>query len=564
MAKKSTQTITLLNEHVFTFIAVLIIGAIVISIYMVIAPEKDSSFNFSPFPKIAPTQLPDPNRPTDSCWNTLTKCDTNGECSACSLDEYECKTVSQEQADAKFYHYNGINVPAGKWCLPKDHNPNPTCNTYTGRYMWVFDPEYCNSITPGKDQCWKCECLYPSLFGDPTTGCTAQLACQNDSTMSNTLEQKDNQLTPSKCALSTLQGQGLVWNPGIEQKNTGPLYQYTPYDTDLQGNPMFTCDCRANVGGQYFSELPGDPHTCHLEPCYKSLGYSSKGLDNCTDDCGKPASCSCACESTNVAMSPSGKYKGTCVLIGNSCSNFGYIKNEDQTGQCDCPPPNWEQKCRSPNTGVNMDKPELPECVQPENALGSECVDPCEGAVCEHGAVCVSCGPNAWENNPMCALDTWLPISADSEKECNNLCTDYKCDQSVFGKQTHQDGSVTKTCYLLLKNHKQTHAQCDCRTAKTAPGKPFSGWNGATCEVACLPGGHRVKSHLFGSSCDCYKCSCCCSQNDHKSGDFWGIAYHEDCDDGYAYPPDPAADPSCAPAEDCSAQTKTCGESLSC
>lgn len=552
------KNISLLNEHLFTFVAIVIIFSILISIYMMIAPEKSRKINFSPFPKVAPTDLPDPSRPTDNCWNQLTPCDSHGDCSACSMDEYECKTVTKEEADNKFYHYNGINVPEGKWCLPKDHNPAP-CNTYTGRYVWVFDEEYCNSVTPGKSQCWKCECLYPSMFGDSSTGCTAQFACQNDSPMSNSLEQPDNQLAPTKCSLPEFKDKGLVWNPAKEQKNEGSLYQYTPYDTDLEGNPWFTCDCRSEVQGQWFTQLPGDPYSCHLEPCYKSLGYSSQGLTkDCGNNCGKSGNCTCECEGTNIAKSPSGKYKDTCVLIENAC-DYGFDREK---GVCNCPAPNWERKCRSPNTGVNMDKMSLPECTRPENALGTECVDPCETAKCAHSAVCLSCGPSSWKTNGMCNMDSWNPITEmdgkkiDTAEKCTSLCKEIGCVESTF------DNNI---CYMHFRDHDQVHSMCDCRTAKGKPQKPFSGWSGKNCETACLPEGARVKSHLFWKTCSCYNCSCCCSQNDKRSGDFWGIAYHEDCTGGYPYPPNDPPDPECSPAEGCPASSDAgCGVNLHC
>jgi hypothetical protein len=516
--------ISLFSKNVFVFIAVVIISAVVVSIYMSIKPEKTTPFNFAPFPKIAPTALPDPDRLTDNCFTKLTPCDENGECSACSLDNYECKTVTKEQAKAKLYHINGMNVPEGKWCLPKDHNPRP-CNSFTGRYLWVDDPAYCNSVTPGRSQCWKCECLYPSLFGDPTTGCTTKLACQNDSVFSNSVEQPENGLVGTNCAGAIARNK--TWDPTKEQKEAGPLYQYTPYDQDKGGKPWFACKCNQQVNGQFFAQLPGDPYNCHLEPCYKSLGYKASGLQNCdgTRLCQKRDSCSCSCDSPNVAVSPSGKFANTCVLISQSCSSYGYDK---MIKKCVCPSPTWERTCRNPNTGVNMDNEELPICKQPENALGSECVDPCEGATCQHGAFCISCGTDSWEATPFCAM----PV----------------CEE--------KNGKIE--CSTEPEKLARVHPVCDCTTTTNKPDPPFSGYNGNDCSILCLPGGTKISAHIWGGTCECYKCSCCCSQNKHKEKDTVGISYEEFCDGGYPYPPQPGPDPECSPPESCKTQRGHC------
>uniref|UniRef100_A0A6C0EJT5 Uncharacterized protein n=1 Tax=viral metagenome TaxID=1070528 RepID=A0A6C0EJT5_9ZZZZ len=537
-----TKTFNVLNEHVFVFLAVVILGAIVISVLLIIAPEKSVKFNFNPFPKIAPTSLPDPNHPTDGCWNKLTPCTpgSDNECSACSLGEYECVTVETDG----HRHFNGINVPKGNWCLPKDKNPaGKVCNEYTGRYLWVFDPAYCNEITPGNNQCWKCECLYPNLFADPSTGCTSRLACQNDSVSSHTLTQPENTLTATKCSPSSIQS--CEWDPTKEQAkcDTSSLYQYTPYDQDENGNPWFSCSCPSTAGGQFFSELPGDPFTCHLDPCYSSLSYNSRGIDNCTRDCVVPGTCTCNCDSTNVAKSPGGDFEGTCTLISNSCGHFGYDKDKQE---CTCPSPFWPQECRNPNTGVNMDKPELPVCLQEENALGSQCINPCEGGpdepTCENGSLCVSCGPDTWAQDPVCDVDQWIPDTAKSEKECTELCKKYQCAGTKFDASRN-------VCFLNIQNHNRTHAQCDCSSVKKVPGKPFAGWSGSTCAVACLGDGTRIKSHLLWNDCHCFNCACCCSGRKRTHNDFWNVAYDVMCDGDYGFDKPPESD--CVPAEDC-------------
>ncbi len=484
MATKSVS-ISLINNHVFVFVAIVIIGIVLISVYMMIKPEKSTPFYFSPFPTESPSSLPDPSRPTDTCWNKLTPCDSEGQCSACSLDEYHCVTVTQEQEDQKYYHFNGINVPKGKWCLPKDGNPNPVCNTFTGKWLWVYDPEYCAIVSPGHSQCWKCECKYPNLFSGSETGCNTKLACQNDSIKTKSDTQPKNQLVGSECSKSNLHGE--VWDPTSNNSDTD-IYNYTPYDKDKDGNPWFVCDCNDNSDGQFFSRLPHDPHTCHLEPCYSYLNSNLKGLECDKDGC-QESNCECLC-SGPFAKSPSGKFKNSCVLITNACGQFGY-NNKEQT--CECGDgPNWPRKCKNSVTGVNMDDESLPDCKEPANALGSECINPCEESKCAHKSLCVSCGSYSYKSDPICNN----PQYGDPEK---------------------------------------AHYVCDCSSATTPP-KPFSGYNGQNCQYMCLADGTTIgytdpgKSWDPGHLFECWSCSCCCSSRKEKDWDTIHIAYTLVCD----------------------------------
>ena len=503
-------SISLLNNHIFVFIAVVIISLVIISTYNMIAPEHSTPFNFDPFPKETPSKLPDPSRQTDTCWNKLTMCDSSGECSACSSGEYKCTTISKDEADRKFYHYNGINVPAGKWCLPKDNNPNPICNSFTGRWLWTFDPEYCASVGSGGQQCWKCECLYPSLFSGANEGCNTSLACQNDSllTKSASIGQPDNKLTGS--GVAKLSVQNCTWDPTKQTKDDkcGDVYNYTPYDKDKDGNPWFTCSCKDTKSGQYFTKLPGDPQTCHLESCYKYLGNTVPGL-TCSGH-----SCSCNCDNTNFAKSPGGKFADTCVLISNSCGHFGW---DDDRKECSCGNgPSWPRKCKNSTTGVNMDEKELPDCVLPENALGSECFNPCEASVCNHGAPCISCGPDSVKSGvEQCRMDS-------------------------------DNGT-------MLSDPTKIHAICDCSVGDSPPARPdgkpthFGGYYGPSCSTLCLQDGTKIEEHgVLGSGDGSQSCACCCSLRSKVEQDLWVLYVSERCD-GSRPTPDKPADPVCLP-----------------
>lgn len=476
------KTFNILNDHVFVFIAVVILGAIFIGIYMSIKPEKTVPYNFTPFPQEAPTDLPDPNHQTDSCWNKLTPCDDAGNCSACSLGNYECVQVSKEQGEQKHYHFNGINVPEGNWCLPKRENKDAQCNLYSGRWLWVFDDEYCNTVTPGKSQCWKCDCLYPSLFADSSKGCATPINCQNYA-ISGNYSQPQNKLVSTSCAPSSIP-KGTPWDPTSGTLNSDVL-TYQPYDQDKYGNPLFSCSCNDTSTPNFYEKLPGDPYSCHLNPCSKSEQSTIEGGLECTGNTCNPEECTCNCLQTNVAKSPSGKYAGTCVPIVVACAVGGLSSGYDRDAQaCICPSPYWEQKCKSSTTGVNMNFPDLPDCITPANALGSQCINPCS-AGCNNGAECVSCGPDSWKTNAVCA-------------QGDNMNT--------------------------------IHSKCDCSTATEKPGKPYSGYSGPTCDSPCLASGANIRCHAGAKHKDCWSCGCCCSQRSKKVNDTIGVTYKEVCD----------------------------------
>ncbi len=461
-----------------------------IVIYNSLKPEKTVPFSFNPFTQEAPTALPDPTSGTSGCWNKLTPCDSKGECSACDISEYECKNITNEK-----YTFNGINVPQGKWCLPKHRNKETVCNPMTGRWVWTYDPEYCFE-TGGGSQCWKCECLYPNLFTNPKQGCEISVACQNDSirNFNRGTEQKGNFLQATKYAPKEISG--CVWGidePKPECKN---ITNYTPYDKDSNGNPYFACVC-GNSDNQKFINLPNDPYTCHLEPCSSYIG--STGNFTVCDENGN---CSCSCPE-NFAKSPNGKFENECVLISGSCGSFGF---NSETGQCTCGEgPYWERTCKSSLTGVN-EKKNVPECVNPENALGSECYNPCEDMDCLNDAPCISCGKDSYKTLPSCRLAG--------------------------------DGSL-----LSDEDASQVHAKCLCELGKKFPNENLSGFHGDKCQFRCLADGTELSHYNAfggsgGSTCDG---ACCCSgRTKVRDTSFWGISSVVQCDGDYPTPENPA------------------------
>jgi len=480
-------TLKFFSRDFFIYISLFILVVLLLSFYNMIIPEKTVQYNFDPFPRETPSSLPDPAGKLDGCWNTLTACDSSGECSACDISKYECKNVTKDG----MYSFNGINVPKGKWCLRKDDNPNPQCNSVTGRWIWSFDPDYCGNLGLGT-QCWKCHCLYPNLFTGAETGCTTQIACQNDSIRSQSIGelQSGNILQPTECAPESIKG--CTWSPDNNDQRCANLKELTPYDSDENGNPLFTCSCGDRKTSQFFASLPGDPYNCHLEPCSKYMNSTMSSLTCTKNNCGNSQDCSCSCPQ-NFAKSPSGDFQDTCVLISSSCGQFGY---DSDSQKCTCGEGlYWERTCRSELTGVNQDKPYLPICKYPENALGSECYNPCEEMdECQHNAPCISCGPTSYLTIPECNLDpnTWSILS---ETEAQKI-----------------------------------HAFCNC-SAGDKP-KDYGGYYGPTCSMQCLGDGARLYTSELGEGHggDCTR-NCCCSMRTKTVSRFLGdLSTKEVCD----------------------------------
>jgi len=437
--------ISLLNGHLFVFILVVILATGFFILYAVIRPETTVPYNFNPFPQIAPTDLPDPSHLTENCWNKLTPCDKNGQCPACG-DDYECTTLSSSDAP---HYMNGIPVPTGiPYCLKKKENTQ-SCNAYTGRWLWVDDPEFCSGVN-GKTQCWKCECVYPHLYAGDS--CSTQLACQNYSQFVTDPTLQNNFLTGTKNAPTQFQGK--IWDPTSD--DTSGILNFSPMTTTEDGKPWFDCPCtNPTTSPQYLAQLPKDPYTCHLDPCYAESGWNIKGVQ-CSDD-----TCLCNC-STNAPKAPSGTWQGTCVQTSQACGdNSGY---DPTTGSCTCAESagSFPQKCRS--NYVNQTDATLPFCTNPENPLGSECLNPCSSQPCENGGICTSLGPTKFYcdcsvgnplpppfiwSGPTCSLEC-IPNGTDIGDEYNGGCccsgASYKHGTPGYGQTTKCGGSWHPGC----------------------------------------------------------------------------------------------------------------------
>jgi hypothetical protein len=433
-----------LKQQLLLFFIVLIISLIAFTIYKLIKPEKEIMFNYNPLPEVSPKDLPDAPGSMKSCFNTLTPCtDVGAGCPSCGGD-FECKKIDT----ANFYNLNGIEVPTGTWCLPK-HEGQQTCNVHTGKWVWSS-----GNCPNGKSQCWKCVCLYPDLYGDPETGCTTQKACLNEQLSSES--QKDNKLVATVFAPDKYKGQ--VWDP-TSTSSDSDILRLNPYQADDKGNPYFSCRC--NGEGQLL--LPNDFYNCNMDSCFIDLNIKSL---NCSSD----GICKCDCSSNGGIKIREGQYNGMCIR-----DNFGYCTdgNFDEVNyKCNCPS-GLSRDCNS----LYVRRDGKPDCVNPENMIGKECVN-----------VCI---PSPCKNQSQCAID-----------------------QAGYDSGTNKDGYI-----------------CQCETATTTEQIKDAGndsyiykFRGKNCEEKCLPTDFTVHKYLdwgkLGTSNDNYAGSIqeCCSRDTVHNG----------------------------------------------
>lgn len=482
--------------NVFVFITVTIFTLIIMTAYGLIKPEDDVPYNFMAFPSVSPTSLPDANVSPGSCLNKLTPCDVVGRCQTCG-DEFECTDVEV----AGTYTFNDVEVPAGKWCLPKK-NPNQTpCDPYTGRWTWVTNDEDCMPLS-GKNQCWKCLCLYPDLFGDPSTGCRKQLACRPPKGAPLNVT-TDAVLIATEAAGKDLQGK--VWDPSTKDST---ILRMNPYSTDANGKPLFACgsprnptpitngaplcDDKATLNNQPLPliRLPDDPYSCYQDPCYPLDSHSTTAL-TCKDG----VCDTCECKSTDVTIPDDpgqsrSDLKGLCVDSSKVCKEAGAGTWDKDNKKCNCPS-GFNRKCNSNFvTWPESDIPKTQCCSSDQNPVGWECHDPCNDPN--------ACGPYS----SACNFDK---ATGKQVCTCKPMCgSDGKPVPGGY------DGCPKKMQYYPGKP-----ALCAAR-GEGSSGTPTPCWvweNPATCSGGpCIPDGVIIE---HGGS-PIYDTSQCCSKKSYK------------------------------------------------
>lgn len=338
------------------------------------------------------------------CNKTLTKC-VNGKCINCP-NNFECVTVEQEDN----YIFNGGKVPVGQYCLPK--KGNKACNRYTGRWVWTADG----------DQTWKCECLYPRLFGnnDSTSDCTVKYACNNP-THPDTDDPTDpkigNKLIGTKFAPKNLQGQ--IWDPAYQEKTE--VLMVNPYTTDKDGNPYFDCQCNSKTSGVAMSALPDSPYMCHVDQCW--LGNKINSIVAQPDG---TVQCDCASGGTGSENIPEGKLAGACFNASTVCGGGSWDKDKKMcicqskgASTVGCP-----VKCGSKQYGLTGDKDaDGNEIMCETNPAGRMCYNMCQDKEpCQNGGKCSpSCDGGKIDYSCLCVTDP-ATHKQYKGKNCDTFC----------------------------------------------------------------------------------------------------------------------------------------------
>ena len=435
---------THLKKGFFLFFISLVIGIILIVIFNIMRPEKQPDFNFEPVPTVSPQFLPQPKLDI-KCSDKIQECN-DGLDSTCETkcgSEYTCTYVENDGQ----YVYNGIKIPQGKWCLPSfDEKDKKSCNIYTGRWTWSA-----GNCSNGKEQCWKCQCLYPTLFSNPESGCTDQVGCtitiNNQEVKGNIVGSVFNKDFKDK-----------IWDPLKGQDAT--ILRNNPMDAEFS-RPMWVCDCPKGT-----VRYPNDPYNCHPDPCCgsnkgcsiseisdlkKSFKCTSNKKDTITDEeCSTffedPSVCSCSCNCAYYDNSILLK-SGRCYPKDILCKPGEYVD-----GKCECGTgTSYATNCLNVIDTDLKQYGVLPEiCIDENNPLGQQCWDVCGGNPCGNPDIS-TCSRDPNTNKAICTCkDPKLTAEDCNGKEVNLQRGGDKCQTLCLPKDAvnwYTDGSGrTKPC----------------------------------------------------------------------------------------------------------------------
>ena len=391
---------------VYIFILVYILSTIACVAYDAVKPDYTKQvYNFSPFPKIRPADVPSADvQATSLCGSVPQKCDPKLDCAMCGED-FVCEQVGE--AETVLLH--GNKVPVGEWCLPKGKR-ELGCGAVTGRAVWSTDP-YTG------DQQWHCSCLYPDLYNGPE--CRNKLACTDPS------RQEDQ----SKNVLMAADGE--TWDP------LSPLFQATdsPFAVLPDGTPKYTCRCNLNEGGLKLVRMPGDPYRCHADPCTRSARES-----RWSDETG------CLCEAETELRS---NVTGACIQDASCAWGPDGVCTECSEGSA---PVTCESNDFKRPTYTNPKKcPEVPG--------GSYCAPVCYHGFCQNGSIAQK-RPNPQPGESLCmcmcptnpSFECGFPFCNSgvvnlSGKTCENSCI---LDDTPIPKHTDSSACCSNIMHTNL------------------------------------------------------------------------------------------------------------------
>ena len=492
------------------FIVILVI--FVASIYEMIKPQSTKSrYSFTPFPDVAPIDIPDANiGASANCTSKLVECKDPGTtigCQDCG-DTFSCESVSP--GENIIINGNTIKAKDKKnYCLPKGYNNmnyGYGCNLKTGRAIW-------SATAKGGAPGWACEFLYPELFAGPA--CSTFVGCTDPS--------DDGQ------GVNIDQGKGAGKNELINLK-TGAVYDIkkddiTPYDINEDGSPVYGCSCNsgkyindkdelvADIGFKQYVKLPGDNFRCHLDPCSKYSG--GEGGIPYTIPFWNSEKNRCQCNNGQDKFAYSDK-KGICFSIPeNACNqNFQlgrweYSSNKEENwygkGGCKC------DDCKE-DPSLEGQEGEFKTCDAVKQQCDSEYISHPGETI--HNMLGVEGTPNCPEIGATC---TDLCNKPGSGKDGNgvkvSLCsmpgtttTGKCCIMSAKWKSDGKDGPcydlkdpVTRSETLNQAHSVDGSGAAYCNCAQGVDGKNYSGRN---CTKWCFDDDQKVKSNEAGMCCN--------------------------------------------------------------
>ena len=437
----STIPTGLIIKYIVVLIIVVILTALVSSVYNIIKPnEKYPPYNFTSFPNVNPVDLPDGKSTSQDCHEEIQTC-PDGNCTKCGVNnDFQCRTF-KESDGARFITTSKnvklqipFNTPVCVPNLTQTTKTTTSCNTYTGNWVWSSRND-CEDRN--QKQCWSCECKNEGLFGDSSTGCVRQHACNppnmkidgNNLTLTDTgakfLNHKYNvkHFTP---------GQIYDPNPTFGQPDSTLLLE-NPYDVDDHNHPLFKCSCASSYVDptskqeikQVPTSLPSDPYACHPDICFPEKNISAATVT------GDDITCDCTREGGNKVKIGTGPRKGFCSpdnfcgAGGSHCTAGGTCLKAEWCTTCKCDPNYIQKKCNS--VYKTWDSSVTTPCCNTHNPIGYQCVNPCDPDPCEkHNLKChlpagdCVCPPRSAKDVDQVKHD--LPWSLDKK---TNECTYY-------------------------------------------------------------------------------------------------------------------------------------------
>lgn len=437
--------LTNIKKYIVITIFVVIIGILYRSIYDITSTKQETNNrniqSQLAMPQVQLQNISNPNIATNNA--KLTSCVLDSDCSSLG-EEYVCTEVDEPNR----YRLGDIKVQPGNWCLPKK-NVGATCNQYTGEWVWSF-----SDTCPSGEQCWKCECKYPSLYSGES--CSDQDVCINTNSVESPIS-GDEQLA-SNYLIGTPYSPfpGKKWDPNDPDPE---LMRYGPYDVDSQGRPLFYCSC-----GSGFTLLPDDPYICHVDTCLPA-GQRVYTVFGCTDKYGNkcnyyenPTDCICKCQCDKHSSIP--VKDGHCYPEVSLCKELNtvqYTQKGDSTigsiGQYDSI--NKDCLCNVSSNGISVSYKSrkcysnyvnqefsdyLPACKNPDNPIGSECYDPCNPNPCSPGTCSLD---NTKPDGYICDCSVINPIKYDLSNQPiefdqfqDNTCSSGVCAKDAAHVQT--------------------------------------------------------------------------------------------------------------------------------